>query len=84
MAVTSITLDDNVKRDATELLNSIGLSLSGYCTLALKQLINKRRVPFELEAAPLEPNEQTRRAMIEAEAKAYGLIPDDAPGYTDA
>ena len=31
-----------------------------------------------------EPTEKTRRALVAAEAKALGLIPDDAPGFTDA
>lgn len=83
MATTTITLDDSLKREATDVLNSIGLSLSGYCTLALRQLANKRKVPFELDAADPIPNEATRRAMIEAEARAYGIIPDDAPGFTN-
>lgn len=83
MATTTITLDDDLKRDVTDVLNSIGLSLSGYCTLALRQLANKRRVPFELEAAEPVPNEETRRAMVLAEAHAYGLIPDDTPSFTN-
>lgn len=83
MATTTITLDDDVKRETTEILNSIGMSLSGYFNLAARQLCIKRRVPFEIEAPDPLPNEETRRAMIEAEAKAIGLIPDDAPGFTD-
>lgn len=84
MSSTTITLDDSLKRDATEVLSSIGLSLSGYCTLALRQLANKRRVPFELVAADPAPNEATRRAMVEAEARDLGIIPDDSPSFTDA
>ena len=84
MATTTITLDEDIKRETTEILNSIGMTLSGYFNLAARQLCIKRRVPFEIEAPDPSPNEETRRAMIAAEAKELGLIPDDAPGFTDA
>ena len=29
------------------------------------------------------PNEETRRALVAAEAKELGLIPDDAPAFDD-
>lgn len=38
-------------------------------------------MPYEKD--PRVPNAETRRAMEEAEAKALGLIPDDAPGFRD-
>ena len=59
MPTATITLDDSLKREATDVLNGIGLSLSGYCTLMLCQLANKRRVPFELETADPAPTELT-------------------------
>ena len=84
MATTTITLDEDVKRETTEILNSIGMTLSGYFNLAARQLCIKRRVPFEIEAPDPLPNEETRRAMIAAEARELGLIPDDTPKFTDA
>ena len=84
MSSTTITLDDALKKEATEVLGSIGLSLSGYCTLALRQLANKRKVPFELVAADPVPTEETRRAMVEAEARELGIIPDDSPSFTNS
>ena len=84
MATTTITLDDDVKRETTEILNSLGMTLSGYFNLAARQLCIKRRVPFEIEAPDPLPNELTRKAMIEAEARELGLIPDDTPSFKDA
>ena len=84
MATTTITLDEDVKRETIEILNSIGMTLSGYFNLAARQLCIKRRVPFEIEAPDPLPNEETRRAMIAAETRELGLIPDDTPGFTDA
>lgn len=81
MATTTITLDDAVKQETTEILDAIGLSLSGYFNLAARQLIIKRRIPFDIEAPELVPNEATRRAMVAAEARELGLIPDETPTF---
>ena len=83
MATTTITLDDAVKQETTEILDTLGLSLSGYFNLAARQLIIKRRIPFDIEAPDPAPNEATRRAMVAAEARELGIIPDDTPAFTD-
>lgn len=81
MKPTTVRFDESLKKDAVGILDSIGLSLNSYLTLALKQLVNQRRVPFDLAPAPEVPNEETRRAMILAEAKEMGLIEDDAATF---
>lgn len=81
---TTVRFDEASKNQAIEILDSIGLSFNSYLNLAVKQLVNKRRVPFELEAVELSPTEETRRAMVEAEAKELGLIPDDSPSFSNA
>ena len=45
--------------------------------------MNQRRIPFEIVPAGGVPNEETRRALVAAEAKELGLIPDDAPAFDD-
>lgn len=81
MKPTTVRFDEGLKADATDILDSIGLSLNSYLTLALRQLVNQRRVPFDLAPAPEVPNEETRRAMILADAKEMGLIKDDAATF---
>ena len=81
MKPTTVRFDEGLKADATDILDSIGLSLNSYLTLALRQLVNQRRVPFDLAPAPEAPNEETRRAMILADAKEMGLIKDDAATF---
>lgn len=81
MKPTTVRFDEGLKADATDILDSIGLSLNSYLTLALRQLVNQRRVPFDLVPAPEVPNEETRRAMILADAKEMGLIKDDAATF---
>lgn len=78
MKPTTVRFDDELKSQAVAILDSIGLNLNTYLTLSLRQLVNQRKVPFELAPAPEVPNEATRRAMLLAEAKELGLIEDDA------
>lgn len=49
----------------------------------MKQLVNQRKVPFEINAPSATPTDETRRAMVAAEAKALGLMPDDSPSFND-
>ena len=58
--------------------------LNTYVNLALRQLVNQRRIPFELVPAEDTPNEETRRAMVLAEAKELGIVKDNDPSFDDA
>ena len=80
---TTIRIDESLKASSMKTLDSIGMNLSTFVTLALKQLQRQQRVPFELVASCDEPTEATRRAMVEAEAKELGLIPDDSARFSD-
>lgn len=84
MKPTTVRFDEGLRAQATDILDSIGLGLNAYLTLALRQLVNQRRIPFELVPAQEEPNEETRRAMVLAEAKELGLIEDDAVSFDSA
>lgn len=81
---TTIRIEDDLKNQAVSILDSIGLSFNAYVQLATRQLVNQRRIPFELLAATEIPNEETYRALVAAEARALGLIPDDSPAFADA
>lgn len=39
---------------------------------------------FDTSVRAAEPNEQTKRAMLEAEAKERGILPDDAATFNSA
>lgn len=84
MKPTTVRFDEGLKSQAVAILDSIGLNLNTYLTLSLRQLVNQRRVPFELAPAPEVLNEETRRAMLLAEAKEMGLIEDDAVTFDNA
>ena len=82
-SATTLRFDDVDKMEATALLKSMGITFNGYLSMAVKQLINQRRIPFEILPAQAIPTEETRLAMLRAEAKAAGLIPDNDQGFED-
>ena len=47
----------------------MGLNINAYFTMAVKQLVLKKKIPFEISTSSNDiPNETTRKAMILAEA----------------
>lgn len=81
---TTIRMDEGLKRETVSILESLGLNFNTYVTMAARQLVAQKRVPFDIIVASEELNEETRRAMVAAEAKALGLVPDDAPVFQNA
>ena len=82
MTTTTIRMDEALKNDLVETLRSMGLNLSSFFTLAARQVVAQQRIPFEIRAVPPAPTEETRRALVEAEAKMLGLIPDDGVAFS--
>ncbi len=80
---TTIRIDENLKQQASELCDFLGMSYNTYVTMATRQLVSQRRIPFEVTADVHVPNAQTHSAMVAAEAKELGLIPDDALEFSD-
>lgn len=80
---TTIRLDDDLKAEMLKNLEPMGLSINGYFNMAAHQLVIQKKVPFEILTEAEEPNLTTRKALVAAEAKALGIIPDDAPGFTN-
>lgn len=81
---TTLHFDDVDMRAAAVLSQAMGLTLDEYLHMAVKQLIIQRRVPFEVLPAEGRPVEETRRALIAAEAKELGIIEDDARSFKTA
>lgn len=74
----SVRVDDNLKKDAEELFDDIGLTMSGAITMFLRTAINCNGIPFALKR--VEPNETTIAAMKEAEQIAHD---PSVKGYTN-
>jgi DNA-damage-inducible protein J len=48
MKSTTIRMDDELKRQATEKLEALGLSFNTYVVMATVQLVAQDRIPFEV------------------------------------
>ena len=44
----SVQIDKNDKEKATEILQKLGVSMSGLINMTIKQLIMQRRIPFDV------------------------------------
>lgn len=58
MANITIRIDDDVKTQLQELVTELGLDITTYFTMAAKQAIRERRIPFEVSANT--PNTDTQ------------------------
>lgn len=75
----SVQIDKKDKELATNILNSLGLNMSAYINMAIKQLINKDGVPFEV--VNKKPNKELLKALKEGQDILDGK--KDAKSYTD-
>ncbi|NMM98134.1 type II toxin-antitoxin system RelB/DinJ family antitoxin [Bifidobacterium olomucense] len=75
-------VDDDVKERAAALYESLGMNLSTAVNMFLRQSLAEDGLPFKptrrYAGMRLTPTETTRRAMVEAEAKELGVVPDDS------
>jgi DNA-damage-inducible protein J len=80
MASTTIRFDDELKAQATDKLNKIGMSLNTYVVLALRQLVTQNKVPFEIDVPQdtKEISQELYQTMIRVQAEELGLIPDSS------
>ena len=78
---TSIRLDSDLKKELNKELKSMGLSINGYFNLAARQLVIQKKIPSEVLAETDEPTETTKKALVIAQAKELGIIPDDSPSF---
>ena len=61
MAQVNFRIDDNVKQEADELFDNLGVSLSAAITIFLKRSIARRGFPFPIVEEPAdEPAEPCR------------------------
>lgn len=75
--------DEETKNAANRIFTELGMDMSTALNMFLRQTIHDQGLPFSPTLRDI-PNEETRRAMVEAEAKTMGIIPDDSPKFTNA
>lgn len=57
MAYINMCVDENLKRDAELVLQSIGLSTEEAITMFLKAIVRENKIPFQLVADPFYSKE---------------------------
>ena len=77
--VISVQVDRQDKELATGILNNLGLNMSTYINMAIKQLINKDGVPFEVVNP--RPSKELLEAIQEGEDILNGKV--KAKSYTN-
>ena len=75
----SVQVDRKDKELATSILSNLGLNMSTYVNMAIKQLINKDGVPFEVLNP--RPSKELLEALQEGEDILNGKI--KAKSYTN-
>ncbi len=65
-ATLTIRIDEDLKREASDVANYYGLDLSSVTRAFYKQMVNTRRIP--LTFAPEEPNAESIEAIREGNA----------------
>ena len=80
-APTQIRIDSDVKRQATDLFNSLGLDMSGAVNLFLHQCILRGGLPFSVELphysqATLDAMDEARRISRDPDVKGYTSMED--------
>lgn len=58
---TTIRTDPEVKREATVILDELGLSMSTVVNAFLRALVREGRMPFEMRVRTPAPGEETAR-----------------------
>lgn len=77
--VISIQVDKKDKEVATDILSKLGLNMSTYVNIAIKQLINKDGVPFDIVNP--RPSKELSMALEEGEDILDGKV--KAKSYTN-
>lgn len=75
----SVQVDRKDKEIATSILNKLGLNMSTYVNMAIKQLINKDGVPFDVVNP--KPSKELLEALREGEDILNGKL--KAKSYTN-
>ncbi len=75
----SVQVDRQDKELATGILNNLGLNMSTYVNMAIKQLINKDGIPFEVVNP--RPSKELLEAIQEGEDILNGKV--KAKSYTN-
>ena len=75
----NIRVDSNLKKDAEDLFNRLGLNMSSAINLFLTQSVREQAIPFEIHED--RPNKKLLKALKEVEKMKKN--PEKYKGYTN-
>jgi DNA-damage-inducible protein J len=77
MASISIRIDDDVKAQSQNLLSELGMDVTTYLTLALKQLIREQALPFQPSIVKKDNQAERKEAYARLEQlRVKGTVTD--------
>ncbi len=79
-SAVNVNVDSNIKKQATEILNGLGLNMSTAINMFLTQVVMQDGIPFEVKNP--KPTRKLKKALKEAEKIASGKI--KTKGYRNA
>lgn len=79
MANLTMRIDDELKKQAEELFNELGMNMTTAFTIFAKQAVREQRIPFEITREI--PNQETIEAIKEVEQMKKD--PTIGKSYTD-
>ncbi len=77
MATINVRTDENVKQEAAQIFNDLGLDMSSAINIFLKKSIVARGIPFDVRLEV--PNKTTIKAIKEGDA----MVKRGVKGYSD-
>lgn len=80
---TTIYLNDDLKKELTKKLDSLGITLNTHFNITARQFVLQNHLPFEISDSTDIPTEKTEKTMILAKAKELNLIKDDSVSFDD-
>lgn len=79
MATINVNVNNEVKKEATEILDALGISMSTAINIFLTQVTRTRSIPFEIISP--KPTRRLKKALKEADKIVSGKI--NSKGYDD-
>ncbi|EOH90939.1 type II toxin-antitoxin system RelB/DinJ family antitoxin [Enterococcus pallens] len=63
--MATIRIDDNLKKEADEMFDEIGMNTSVAVKIFLTKFVKTGKFPFEIEVVDYQPNSETKQAFEE-------------------
>ena len=79
MGIVQARTPENVKNDANNILDKLGLNMSTYINMALNQLIIQEGIPFpvKLQKSPYSDEEKIKEIVATMKMEGFQLDDDD-------